>query len=67
MKKRLECHIFGRVQLVMYRDFVVRKARGLGVVGEVENKEDGTVFLVGEGEGEKLLAFVEELKKGPFL
>ena len=51
----------------MYRDFAVRKARGLGVVGEVKNKEDSTVFLVGEGEEEKLLALIGELKKGSFL
>ncbi|MDO8520534.1 MAG: acylphosphatase [bacterium] len=67
MKKRIECKVFGRVQMVMYRDFAARKARALGVVGEVKNEDDSTVSLVGEGEEEKLLAFVDELKKGSFL
>jgi acylphosphatase len=51
----------------MYRDFATRKARNLGIVGEVENKADGTVALVGEGEEEQLLALIEKLKKGPLL
>ena len=67
MKKRIECRIFGRVQLVMFRDFATRKAHNLGIVGEVENKVDGTVALIGEGEEEKLLALIEKLKKGPLL
>lgn len=53
--------------MVMYRDFAFRKARRLGVVGYVENKNDGTVGVVGEGEEEKLLTFIEELKKGSLL
>ncbi|OGZ07049.1 MAG: hypothetical protein A3D65_00125 [Candidatus Lloydbacteria bacterium RIFCSPHIGHO2_02_FULL_50_13] len=67
MKKRIECRIFGRVQMVMYRDFAARKACTLGVVGEVWNEDDGTVSLVGEGEEEKLAALVAELKIGSFL
>lgn len=53
--------------MVMYRDFAVRKARDMGVVGEVENKDDGTVFLVAEGEEDELLMFVKELQRGSFL
>lgn len=53
--------------MVMYRDFTVRNARHLGIVGEVENKVDGTVTVSGEGEEEKLLVFIEELKKGSLL
>lgn len=67
MQKRIACTISGRVQMVMYRDFAFRKARRLGVVGYVENQDDGTVALVGEGEEEKLLALIEELKKGSLL
>mgnify|MGYP001589025968 CR=1 FL=1 len=53
--------------MVMYRDFAFRKARRLGVVGEVWNEDDGIVSLVGEGEEEKLLLFIEQLQKGSFL
>lgn len=51
--------------MVMYRDFATRKARSLKIVGEVWNEDDGTVALVGEGEEQKLLLLIEELKKGP--
>ncbi|MDP3957837.1 MAG: acylphosphatase [bacterium] len=63
--KRLECEISGRVQLVMYRDFAQRKAQSLGLVGTVENLENGNVYVVAEGEEESLRRFLEDLKKGP--
>ncbi|HRY52743.1 MAG TPA: acylphosphatase [Candidatus Portnoybacteria bacterium] len=67
MKKRLECFIFGRVQLVMFRDFTQRKAKSLGLVGTVKNLPDGSVFVVAEGEEEKLARLLEKLKKGSLL
>lgn len=54
MQKRLECTVFGRVQLVMFRDFVVRKACARGITGIVRNNPDGSVFFSAEGEEEKL-------------
>lgn len=65
--ERLEAISRGRVQLVMYRDFVTRKARKLGLVGTVQNMKDGTVKTVAEGEKEALLSLVEYLRKGSFL
>lgn len=65
MQKRLACNIFGRVQMVMYRDFVQRAARKIGVVGIVRNMPDGNVFVVAEGEEEKLKEFFARLKQGP--
>lgn len=59
--------ISGRVQMVMMRDFVKRKARMLGIVGEVENLADGTVRVYAEGSKESLEKFVLLLKKGPVL
>jgi acylphosphatase len=50
--------------MVMYRDFAQRKAKRLGVVGTVENLEDGTVRVIAEGEEESLLVFMEHLKEG---
>ena len=67
MKKRLECLIFGRVQLVMFRDFTKRKARSLGLTGTVENLKDGSVLAVAEGEEDKLNQWLEYIKKGPLL
>lgn len=57
--------VSGRVQGVMCRDFVQRKATLLGIVGEVENMPDGTVRVYAEGEKSALEQFVTFLKKGP--
>ena len=67
MKKRIECVVTGRVQMVMYRDFVARNARRLGVVGIVENKEDGSVRVVAEGEESLLHELIMLLRKGSLL
>lgn len=50
--------------MVMYRDFAQRKARGLDVVGTVQNMKDGSVAVVAEGEEEMLKTFVALLRKG---
>lgn len=64
MKERLEAIVFGRVQMVMYRDFACRKARGLGLVGEVRNLNDGTVRVVAEGVRLVLETYITRLKRG---
>jgi len=64
MQKRLECSITGRVQMVMFRDFTQRSARKLGIVGIVKNMDDGSVYVVGEGEEEKLQKLLALLHKG---
>jgi acylphosphatase len=50
--------------MVMYRDFAQRKARGLGVVGTVQNLPDGSVAVVAEGEEETLKKYIALLHKG---
>lgn len=67
MHERLEAIVSGRVQLVMYRDFAQRKARGLKLVGEVENLPDGTVRVIAEGPRDLLERYLEKLKGGPLL
>ena len=67
MNGRLVASVYGRVQMVMFRDFVTRKARGLGLYGKVRNMKDGSVFVIAEGntlQFEKLLGLLE---KGPML
>lgn len=59
--------VYGRVQLVMFRDFVTRNARKLGVSGEVKNLPDGTVFAYMEGEREDIEKMFVRLKKGSLL
>jgi len=67
MKKRLECKITGRVQLVMFRDFVQRKASATGLLGTVRNKKDGSVVVVAEGEQGKLEQLLLLLHRGSLL
>lgn len=67
MKRRLEARVTGIVQGVMFRDFVRRNARRLGLSGFVRNEIDGSVRVFCEGEEEKLEALVSKLWKGPFL
>ncbi len=67
MNKRLECKITGRVQRIMFRDFTARSAKKLGLVGEVKNMKDGSVFVVAEGEEGKLKDLLAKLQKGPVL
>jgi len=64
INKRVECKIYGRVQMVMFRDFAQRKAKKLGLAGFIKNMEDGSVFVVAEGDEEKLRKFLELLWKG---
>ncbi len=65
--ERIEAIVSGRVQMVMYRDFAQRKARGLRIQGEVTNLPDGTVRVIAEGEREGLDRYIQKLRKGPLL
>lgn len=67
MHERLEAIVRGRVQMVMYRDFAQRKARGLRLAGEVQNLRDGTVRVVAEGPREALETYLAKLHAGPLL
>jgi len=67
MHERLEVIVYGRVQVVMYRDFAQRKARGLRLTGEVQNLRDGTVRVVAEGPRDALERYLAKLNKGSFL
>lgn len=49
----------------MFRDFVRRKARKLGLTGFVRNETNGTVSAVAEGDEPNLEIFLEDLKRGP--
>ncbi len=67
MKQKIECKITGRVQMVMFRDFTQRKAKKLGIFGYVKNEDDGSVYVLAEGEKDNLEKFISLLKEGPIL
>ncbi len=60
--QRVEIVVKGKVQKVGYRDVVQEIARKFGIVGYVENLEDGDVKIVAEGEEEILRNFAEAIK-----
>ncbi|MCB0353102.1 MAG: acylphosphatase [Bdellovibrionales bacterium] len=55
----------GRVQGVGFRQFVSKHAELLGLVGWVQNKGDGSVEGVAQGEPSRLSRFLVELRVGP--
>jgi DNA ligase D-like protein (predicted 3'-phosphoesterase) len=57
--------VHGRVQGVGFRDAVLHRARGLGVLGWVRNDDDGTVRVHAEGPREDVDALVAFLHEGP--
>jgi acylphosphatase len=65
MLKRLEAKVFGRVQMVLFRDFTCRNAKRFGLTGYVRNETDGTVKVVAEGEKEALNKLLAKIHKGP--
>ena len=62
--KEMHCRVSGRVQQVMFRDFVWRRAVALGVPGFVRNERDGTVTVVGQGNEDSLRELERALHTG---
>ena len=61
---RIECVITGKVQGVFFREFAKRHANLLDITGFAENREDGGVFIIAEGEKTALEDFISRLKEG---
>ena len=61
----LKASVRGEVQGVGFRYFVVRKAGGLNVRGYVQNKADGSVYVVAAGGRRALEELLAALEKGP--
>jgi len=67
MNKQIILKIYGRVQMVMYRDSARRQAKKLDLTGWVMNKSDGTVELIAEGKEENLKQFIDWCYNGSIL
>ena len=63
VRKRVRAH--GRVQGVFFRDSVRRQALDAGVSGWVENRPDGAVEAIFEGDQEAVRRTVEFCRRGP--
>lgn len=62
---RIDAAVFGRVQGVGFRWFVLDVARDLDLAGWVANEADGSVRCVAEGPRPALEALLVELERGP--
>jgi len=67
MEKAYQITVKGRVQGVGFRYFAAKRAQALGLKGFVKNTNDGNVYIEAQGQEDQLIAFVEEVKKGPIL
>lgn len=65
--KEIKVSIVGKVQMVMFRDFIQRKARSLNLSGTVKNADDGSVEVVAQGSEDNLERLIGYLHKGPLL
>jgi len=63
--KRFRAVVHGRVQGVNFRYYTRQRARGLGLVGYVRNRWDGTVEVVSEGRPDALRRLLAWLHTGP--
>lgn len=65
MRKHFNLKIYGHVQGVFFRAFVLDNAEELGISGFVRNEPDGSVYVEAEGDEEILGEFLNILKHGP--
>ena len=63
--QRLHAIVYGRVQGVGFRFFVLRQAVALGVTGWVRNLPEGMVEVVAEGNTSDLESLLTALREGP--
>ena len=55
----------GRVQGVGYRDWAIRTARNLGLIGWVRNRSDRSVEALIAGDDTAVAAMIEACSRGP--
>jgi len=64
-RQAIRLRVFGTVQGVGFRWFVVRAAESAGVDGWVRNLDDGSVELLAEGDRESLEDLARIVASGP--
>jgi len=67
MTTRLEAHVHGLVQGVFFRHHTRLQAQALNLSGSVENRPDGAVRVIAEGERDSLEQLLRWLHEGPEL
>ena len=67
MFDEIEAIVSGKVQNVMYRDFVQTAAAECGAFGFIENLKDGTARVVAQGTPDALKRLIDRLNEGSVL
>jgi acylphosphatase len=62
---QLRATVWGYVQGVGFRYFVGRTAKGLMIRGFVQNRPDGSVYVLADGERSALEQLLSALYRGP--
>jgi len=65
MLKAFQVRVYGRVQRVGYRGFVLDSAQELGLSGHVKNEKNGSVTIFAQGNEDALEKFIDMLKSPP--
>ena len=65
MLKAFQVRVYGRVQRVGYRRFVLDSAQELGLSGHVKNEKDGSITVFAQGDEAILEKFIEMLRSPP--
>lgn len=61
----ISLEVYGIVQGVGFRYTTKMLADQIGIVGKVENRNDGSVYIEAQGDSEKLSAFIDGIKASP--
>ncbi len=67
MIKTISIQVYGKVQGVWYRASTRDHAQNLGILGTVQNKKDGSVYIEAQGTTTQLEALYAWCKEGPEL
>ncbi|MFK8104424.1 MAG: acylphosphatase [Saprospiraceae bacterium] len=67
MIKTISIQVYGKVQGVWYRASTQDHAQSLGIVGTVQNRKDGSVYIEAQGTTTQLNALINWCKEGPEL
>ncbi|MBC8321720.1 MAG: acylphosphatase [Bacteroidetes bacterium] len=65
MTKAAIIKVYGKVQGVGFRFYTNKKAVELGILGYVQNKPDGSVYIEAQGDEIDLLTFIDWCNIGP--
>lgn len=65
MKKCVHIHVYGQVQHKGFRFTAMQVAYQRGIRGYIQNRKDGSLYIVAEAEEDKLTGFIDWCRKGP--